>query len=275
MQNGKLEFCMSENSAEKIITYEQPLNEHIRICLRLEYLFKQIAHHIDLDSSWDSRVALQAILDVLAFIDRPDLKNKLGQILNQYLVALVQLEQLPNANTAKIQRAIESLNQAIDLLHSLQGKIGQELRDNEFLAAIVQRMTMPAGTCSSNLPVYHLWLQQPFAVRNQHLKTWLNSFADLKQVILTLLKLTRESTSPQPRSASGGFYQENLDPAIPYQMIRLEIPVSLKLFPEISVGRYLLTMHFFELNHLGKAVQTKQDVEFKMACCKLYIPPKA
>lgn len=260
--------------SEKIITYEQPLNEHIRICLRLEYLFKQIAHHIDLDSSWDSRIALQAILDVLTFVDRPDLKNKLGQILNQYLVALVQFEQMPSANQLKIKRAIENLNRAIDLLHSLQGKIGQELRDNEFLASIIQRMTMPAGTCSSNLPVYHLWLQQPFTIRQQHLKTWASCFTDLQQVITTLLKLTRESTSPQPRLAKAGFYQENLDPAIPYQMVRIEISSTTKLFPEISVGRYLLTMHFFELNHLGKAVQTKLDVECKMACCKLYIPPK-
>lgn len=264
---------MQENIVERLMTYEQPLNEHIRICLRLEYLFKQVAHHIDLESSWDSRVALNAILDILTFVDRPDLKNKLGQLLNQYLVALVQLEQMANSNKPKVQRAIENLNRAIDLLHAMQGKIGQELRENEFLTAIQQRSTMPAGTCSSNLPVYHLWLQQPASIRSQHLKLWFNSFVQLQQVVITVLKLTRESTSPQPRSAKAGFYQENLDPTIPYQMVRIEIPVDAKLFPEISVGRYLLTMHFFELNHLGKAIQTKKDVDFKIACCKLYFPP--
>lgn len=257
--------------ATEPIIYEQPLNEQMRLCLRIEYLLQQIEYHIEKESPWDARAVISAIFDILNVIDRPDLKNKLGQILNQYLSALTQLEQAPNINRQKLRRMLEQLRKAIDTLHAMQGKVGQELRGNEFLLAIQQRLTVAAGGCSFNTPAYHLWLQQTPKTRLKNLLHWCESFEPIQKIIALLLQLTRDSTEFRPRSAKSGFYQANLDPNIPYQMIRLQIGANKhNFYPEISVGRHRLTVHFFELNVAGKATQTKRDVEFGFACCKLY-----
>jgi cell division protein ZapD len=258
-------------TTDKII-FEQPLNENIRLCLRLEYLFQQLMYYMARESSWDSKMALTALLDILTVIDRPDLKNKLGQVLNQYAMVLAQFEQFPNVNKPRLKHTIEQLNNTFDNLHSNQGRVGQELRENEFLLAIQQRMSVPAGTCCFNLPSFNLWLQQPYKMRLKNLAAWFETFESLQNTIDIILKLTRESTSLLPKIAKAGFYQANLDPNIPYQMLRIEVPVDLKMYAEVSVGRHRLALHFFELNPQGKSAQTQQDVKFSVACCKLYLP---
>lgn len=257
--------------APEIITYEQPLNEQMRLCLRLEYLFQQIAHYIKGESEWDNRATLNAIFDVLNVIDRPDLKNKLGQLLNQYIAVLVSLEQVPHVNKQKLHRMLDQLKKAVEVLHAIEGKIGQVLRENEFLMVVQQRAALPAGTCSSSAPAYHLWLQKTPKARLKNLVSWCEPFEALQKIVDLLLQLTRDSTEFRVKVAKSGFYQASLDPNIPYQMIRLQLLLDkYELYPEISVGRHRLTIHLFELNSSGKANQTKKDVEFGLACCKLY-----
>jgi cell division protein ZapD len=253
----------------ELILFEQPLNEHIRICLRLEHLFKQAEYHLQNDSEWDSRTALTAIIDILNVIDRPDLKNKLGKALNQFAANLIQLEQLPNVDVQKLRQTLDTLDCTIDSLHSNQGKIGQELRENEFIVSIQQRLTTPAGTCSFSTPAYHLWLKQPMQSRKNQLLHWYGQFSQLQTITHLLLKLTRDSTALKTKIANCGFYQTNLDPTIPFQIIRIQLPAAMQLYPEISVGRHRLTIHFFELNANGKSPQTKLDVQFELACCKV------
>jgi cell division protein ZapD len=251
------------------IIYEQPLNEQIRLCLRLEYLFEQTNYHLAQESTWDLRQALNAILEILHIADRPDIKNKLGQALNQYAASLTQLEKLPDIDKQKLHCTLKQIDQLIDDLHSNTQKTGQELRENEFLISIQQRLYTPGGTCSFSLPSYHLWLQQDKSILKQQLSHWLNSFKQLQAITDLMLKLTRDSVSFKNTKAIGGFYQSNLEPNIHHQMIRISITAKTKLFPEISVGRHRLAIHFFTIHTNGRAAQTPNDVMFDLACCRL------
>jgi cell division protein ZapD len=252
------------------IIYEQPLNEQMRLCLRLEFLFNQLEYHLRSEAEWDTRIVMNTLFEILSTIDRPDLKNKLGQTINQYIMALTQLEQTPDNNKRqRIRRMIDGLGRAMETLHSIHGKMGQEIKENEFLTAIQQRILTPAGTCSFSIPSYHLWLQQPEKPRMKQLLSWCEPFEPLQKIINLLLKITRDSVEPAEETAKGGFYQVNLDPTIVYQIIRSRVPLRRNLYPEISVGRHRLTIHFFELSTSSKANQTKEDVPFSLACCKL------
>jgi cell division protein ZapD len=252
-----------------MIVYEHPLNETIRLCLRLEYLFKQLDYYIERESGWDTRVALHALLEILGVIERPDLKNKLAQILNQYVSFFSHLGKSADIDKKALANTLEQLHKAINEVHTSPGKIGQELRENEFLIPIQQRMTTPAGTCAFSAPAYYLWLHQPSALRLKTLSLWLDSFLPLQGVIDLILQLTRASAQIETQVAKSGFYQTNLDPNISYQMISIGLAVKEKLYPEISVGRYRLTVHFFELNTRDRAHQTAYDVSFKLSCCRI------
>ena len=253
----------------KTIIYEQPLNEQIRLCLRLEYLFEKTNYHLTGKSSWDSHQTLITILEILNITDRPNLKNKLSQTLNQYTASLTQLEKLPEVDKQKLHATLKKIDKLIDDILANTQKIGQKLRENEFLMAIQQRLYTPAGTCSFSLPAYYVWLQQEDIILKNQLSLWLDSFKQLQEIISLMLKLSRESATFKTTKANGGFYQSNLESSTLHQMIRIRLSPTKLLFPETSIGRHRLTIHFFTIDINGRTAQTPDDIMFELACCKI------
>lgn len=256
---------------DDIIIYEQPLNEHIRVCLRLEHLFEQILLNLENNSEWGSRTALLALLETLNVIDRPDLKTKLTKALTQHAATLTQLEILPQVDSSKLRTVLSELDRLIDTLYATHGKIGQNLRTNEFLNSIRQHLYNPGGAVNFSNPSFQLWLQQPAVNRISDLKTWFKEFDQVRDVVELLLRLTRQSSLPIEKYADKGFYQQALDPNSACEMVRVAVPVTANLYPEISVGRHRLSVRFLEPNcrEQGRAKQCDYNVKFKLTCCAL------
>ena len=70
-----------KGSTMESVTYEQPLNDPMRICFRLESLFTKLQHHMSSEHAVDHQIAMQSLLEVINVIERPDLKSKLTQVL--------------------------------------------------------------------------------------------------------------------------------------------------------------------------------------------------
>jgi|LakMenEpi03Aug12_release.lakeMendotaPanAssembly.Ray.scaffolds.fasta_scaffold368315_1 cell division protein ZapD len=251
---------------DDIITYEQPLNEHIRVCLRLEHLFEQILINIDNPTEWNSRIALLTILETVNVIDRPDLKTKLTKALTQHAGTLTQLEVLPQVDGSKLRSILSELDRLIDSLYGTQGKIGQNLRNNDFLNAIRQHLYNPGGAVNFSNPALQLWLQQPSINRISDLKAWFKEFDQVRDVVNLLLELTRQSSLPLEKYADNGFYQQALDPNVACEMVRVTLPVTANLYPEISVGRHRLSVRFLEPNchEQGRSKQCDSNIKFKL-----------
>jgi cell division protein ZapD len=252
----------------KTIVYEQPLNELIRACLRLEHLFYQLNHHLEDKSLTGSRMALATLLDIINVTDRPDLRSKLSRVLSHYANVLAPLEQTTKVDHQRLRGILAELDRFIDVLHTSQGRFAQNLRENEFLNSIRMHLAKPGGICDFNLPAYHLWLQQPAEDRKQVVATWFKEFEQLRTIVALILQLTRDGAEPLPKIATQGFYQESLAPNILYQMIRVSLPIASNLYPEISVGRHRLSIHIFSPNFTGgRALRVNEDVEFSLSCC--------
>src|SRR3990167_10638131 len=93
------------------ITYELPLNDAIRICLRLENLFRQFKKTVTSTTELSTKNAMNALLKILEVTDRPDIKSKLSQILTQYTNALVQLNRSAQVDTIRLQKTLKRLNE--------------------------------------------------------------------------------------------------------------------------------------------------------------------
>jgi cell division protein ZapD len=254
----------------RIITYEQPLNELMRFCLRLEYLFAQAQYHLSENTIWDVRAALGAIIDILNVIDRPDIKSKITNALQLHCSTLIKLEQSPGIDSEKLGEVLQQLNESQEVLLGIHGKLGQNLRDNEFLTAIRQRLINPAGTCDFAIPAYHLWLQQPVETQRKELLDWYYTFDQLQGIINLLLQLTRDSAVSKGKVAIKGFYQEALSPNIPYQIIRINLPLKNNIYPNISFGKHLVSIYMFSFNGSGyRAAQFSGDISFDLTLCRL------
>jgi cell division protein ZapD len=252
------------------ILYEHPLNERVRTFLRLESLFMQAAYHVKRGSEWDSRATLSCILEILSIFGNTNLKSEVLKELERHAIGLKRLEHNPDIDSSQLAELLDILGSHIDSLHSINGQIGSKLKSSEFLISIRQRSGIPGGTCDFDLPAFHYWLQQPAKERSSDLYRWLDSFDTIGQAIQFLLKLTRESTTLTPTVADNGVYQKTLDPNLPHQMVRIALPADSPYFAELSGGRHRFTARFLNFSTVeDRAMQTKEDVEFGLACCAL------
>mgnify|MGYP001547973723 FL=1 len=250
------------------VLYEQPLNERIRNFLRLEFLFKQAAYYLNRTSEWDSRTTLSCILDISDIFSSTDLKAEVMKELERHCASLTRLEQNPAVDRSQLTNLLNEMDELIDKLHSISGQIAHNLKESEFLTTIQQRSSVPGGTCDFDLPVYHHWLQQPSKYRTNDLADWLRNFDTIAQAIQLILKLIRDSALLKPVTAKSGFFQKNLDPNLPCQLVRVALPAGVPYFAEMSGGRHRFTIRFLHFSTVNSRIlQTDQDVNFELACC--------
>ena len=78
------------------IIYEFPLNERMRVFIRLEQLFNQFKHHLYGDNEFDKRAAISVLLDIMAIFKRNDLKSEILKELDRQSNALHKIAQNQN-----------------------------------------------------------------------------------------------------------------------------------------------------------------------------------
>jgi cell division protein ZapD len=255
------------------IIYEHPLNERIRTLLRLEHLLNQAHHYHKGASSWDSRMLVTTLFDMLDLFSRADLKTEIIKEVDRATSNLNALMENPAVDGKRLSTILKALQHISNNLHDISGQLGQSLREEEFLASIRQRSTIPGGTCDFDLPGYHQWLEQPSDLRHSRQQLWLREIEPIQQAIELLLKLNRNSAEPQQSIAENGQYQQQLTSTYPYQMIRVFLPHQATYYPEISGSKHMFTIRFLHSsnddpsNEQGKII--KEDLPFHLALCLL------
>lgn len=259
---------MSSATPDKI-TFEHPLNEKMRTLLRLEHLFRQVNHYLPNADTWSSRSAIDALLNMVSIFSRADIKADMIKELDRQREKLAGIRRKPGVDAERLDIILDELAKATDRIFSIDGQIGHVMRTNEFLKSILQRSSIPGGSCAFDLPHYHFWLEQPIEFRQTETKAWLNTLQPVESAVELLLSLIRSSTSPTDELASGGFFQCNIDPQAPAQLVRVSLSRETQLFAEISGGKHRFTVRFLEPTELDRPTQTRVDVPFSLNTCIL------
>lgn len=251
-----------------MITYEYPLNERVRTLLRLEDLFDKIAFFIAADAAETHHVALVTLFEIFEVAGRADLKFDLMQELERQRQILVSFRNNPEISEDALSGALYEIEQASAALLSMQGRIGQYLRDNEWLMAIKNRAAIPGGVCEFDLPSYHYWLNQDTETRRRDLNAWVGPMMPIRQGIGIVLRLLRASGRPEKQNALRGSYQLMLA-GKQAQLVRLRLGRGLGFVPEISAGKYALNIRFLAPEIEQRPKQVDADVEFELTFCNL------
>lgn len=255
--------------SNQTIIFEQPVNELIRVCLRVEHLLQLAENSLRGSHPQETRATMTALADILSLTERLDLR---GKFTKEFLRQSANLQRFVNddhIDQTKLNTALQSLERIIQLLQNSSGKFGSTLRDNEFLISVRQHLAMPGGTCSFDTPGFYYWLSQPAKERHFQLVEWLSALEDLFQVVDEMLQLVRQSGQAIMHTAHDGFYQTSLDPQMPCQLIRVAVPNTIAAFPEISVGRHGVSVRFYNPSLQERGVAHEKDVPFWLTCCIL------
>lgn len=257
------------NQAAPWLAFEQPLNERVRTFLRLETLFAQHAHFCEDASEWGVRATLHTLLDILTLVSRSDLKGEVVKELVEQHGALTRLSSRDDVDQARLRTTLHEIDTATNALNSLTSQFAQQtLRDNEFLVSILNRASIPGGTCGFDLPMLHHWLGMPDGHARRDLQAWFADLRAYRQAIDVYLKLLRASTEAQDDFAPGGIYVYT--PHATYSLVRVLVRADSGIFPEISAGRHRFSIRFMQCRDVNqRPVQTLADVPFRLQCCAL------
>ncbi|MDH5534314.1 MAG: cell division protein ZapD [Betaproteobacteria bacterium] len=251
-----------------MISYEYPLSERVRTLLRLDDLYDRVGYFIGKHDPQEHHIALLSIFEILEVASRADLKSDLLQELERQKQALDSLRDNPEVSEKALDDILWQADQASSRLFQMSGKIGQELRENDWLMSIKQRTNIPGGVCEFDLPSYHFWLQQDAEQRRRDLQQWLTPFLPIRDAIAIVLRLLRDSGKTTLQVAYRGTYQQMMAGRVA-QMVRIRLARSHNCVPEISANKYALNIRFMTQEGVQRPKAAETDVEFELTFCNL------
>ncbi|MDD4912713.1 MAG: cell division protein ZapD [Sideroxydans sp.] len=251
-----------------MISYEFPLNERVRTMLRLEDLFLRIQRFVASTEKADHHAALGVLFEILEVASRADLKSELLQELERQKKVLNALHNNPQISEDALDAVLAAIENSATRLLEMNGKIGQHLRDNEWLMGIKQRACIPGGVCEFDLPSYHYWQHQTALQRRADLDSWITPLLPLSDGIAITLKLLRESGKLHHFVAHQGTFQQMQGGRVA-QLLRLSVDQDLPCIPEISANKYALNIRFVAASFTAKTALYENDVEFSLTFCSL------
>lgn len=253
-----------------MIHYEYPLSERIRTLLRLEDLFDRFDAHAASPAPHAHHAALLTLFEMAEVAARADLKSDLLQELDRQRFVLSALRGNPRVQGDALETVLSAIETAHQGIYLLPGKVGQHLREDEWLMAVKQRAAIPGGTCEFDLPAFHYWLHLPAEARTSQLRRWLAPFSSIRSAVGIVLGLLRDSGQSEPQRASNGNYQRMLESRNPH-LIRVGLADDVPCVPEISANKYMLNIRFV---HAGYGTQRERGcaaeaIDFDLTFCTL------
>ena len=249
-----------------MILYEYPFNERIRTYLRLEHLFRRLAELIPRSHPLDHHYALTTIFEVMDVAARADLKSDVLKDLERQKSMLNGYRGNPGVSEAALDQVVGQIESCFSTVNSTPGKAGQPLTENEWLMSIRSRASIPGGTCEFDLPSYYAWQHHPADQRRGDLERWASTLAPLAESIHVLLKLLRDSGSPQKVLAASGQLQQPLPQGRTFQLLRLRIDESMNLVPEISGNRLMVSVRLMRQDN-DRLFPSTDNTAFELTLC--------
>src|SRR5688572_24142631 len=207
-------------------------------------------------------MALLTLFEILEVSSRADLKSDLLQELERQKQVLLSFRGNPDIAQEALSNVVRDIEQAAAALFSMTGKIGQYLRENDWLMSIKQRTGIPGGACEFDLPSYHYWLHRQSDERTGQLAAWTGPLYPLRDGTAIILRILRESGKPQMLAGKTA------------QMLRLRLDPTMPCVPEISANKYVLNIRFLAQNGAQGVVDPRPrtadwDVAFELTFCNL------
>lgn len=269
MHNDPLQTAGKTAPALAMLSFEHPLNERMRMFLRLEFLFAKLAWFMNRESQWESRATVDTLLEILNLFNRGDIKTELVKELERLIANMEKLRQRENVDHDVLRSLTGRLKDHYNLLHGTTGNGIDILRQNEMIKSIIQRSPMPGGTSHVDLPNYYFWLQRPAARRLEDQQAWFATLAPLRSAVELVLQLVRQSSEPVNEIAVDGNFTKALDADLSWQMIRISLPPEEGCICEVSGSKHRASIRFLDAAVEERPRPVGRDIRFQLSCCIL------
>ncbi|MBC1186911.1 MULTISPECIES: cell division protein ZapD [Kluyvera] len=243
------------------ILFEHPLNEKMRTWLRIEFLTEQLNANLPIRDHASALHFFRNVGDLLDVFERGDIRTELLKELERQQRKLNAWSEVEGVDLTRIDALRQQLKNSSSILMAAP-RVGQFLREDRLIALVRQRLSIPGGCCSFDLPTLHIWLHSKQHQRDAQVDTWLESLAPLNQALSLILDLVRNSAQFRKQTSLNGFYQDNGEDA---DLLRLKLEITSQLYPQISGHKSRFAIRFMPLDSEHGLVPERLD--FELACC--------
>ncbi len=246
-----------------MVLFEHPLNEKMRTWLRIELLLRQLDNCRIVTDHLSALNLFRSATELLDVFERAELRTEILKELDRQQYKLNAWHNVPgvdsNSNVVDMLRG--DLKEQYGILMSAP-RIGQLLREERLINLVRQRLNIPGGCCSFDLPSLHIWLHLPQRVRDKQVDMWLASLAPVRTTLALVLKLIRQSGVFRSQTSINGFYQNTAEGT---DLLRLQLTLENSLYPQISGYKNRYAIRFLPLDSEQGEVPAQMD--FMLACC--------
>ncbi|KAA8728014.1 cell division protein ZapD [Ewingella americana] len=243
------------------VLFEHPLNEKMRTWLRIEFLLQQMHANTQITSISTALLFFRTASDLLDVLERGEVRTDLLKELERQQQKLSQWQDVPGVDLSRIDALRSELKQNAAVLFKAP-RIGQALREDRLMALVRQRLSIPGGCCSFDLPTLHIWLHLPQSHRDSDVREWLDTLNPLNNALTQVLDLIRQSGAFKNQISLNGFFQENAEGA---DLLRLRISLENQLYPQVSGHKTRYAIRFLPLD--SERGQVPARLTFELACC--------
>lgn len=246
------------------VVFEHPLNEKVRVLLRLELLFSQLQSSKNTDDYPTLLAFFRTLFDSIELLERNDVRSTLTYYLDLLEKSMVKWSSHPEVKNDSLQ---EKLAEAIRLQNDVVNmtKACQQLKDDKFLASLRQRFSIAGGVCDFELPQLHFWRLLPTEKREQSVNEWMNILLPLMQALSFSLMFVRESSSYEQIKAKDGFYQDACSDTV--SLLRIRYDLSEGVFPTVSGSNRRFSISFMQPDKSSVKTTVSDTIQFELAKC--------
>jgi len=244
-----------------VVLFEYPLNEKMRTWLRIEYLMQQLTGSMPVSDPVSALSFFRGIGDLLDIFDRGDMRADLVKELDRQQQKLQSWLSVSGVDTLRVTELLQQLKgQSARLMTA--PRMGQQLREDRFISQVRQRLSIPGGCCSFDLPALHVWLNLPEEERQAQVTEWYTTLEPLRESLASVLELIRQSGNFQSQTSLNGFFQDTAEDA---DLLRLKVDNSTALYPQISGHKNRYAIRFLPMDTGGGEIPSR--LQFELACC--------
>ena len=243
------------------ILFEHPLNEKMRTWLRIEFLLKQLDASKNIIEHLGALTFFRNIADLLDVFERGELRTDILKELDRQQQKLRSWAEVPGVDMDLVDTLGARLKNCATTLMAAP-RMGQSLREDRLIGLVRQRLSIPGGCCSFDLPTLHIWLHVDQAVRDAQVAIWMKSLGPLREALTQILDLIRQSGIFRRHTSLNGFFQDNAEGA---DLLRLQLMLEDSLYPQVSGHKSRYAIRFLPLDTERGDVPARLD--FELACC--------
>lgn len=243
------------------VLFEHPLNEKMRTWLRIEFLIQQLNAARPVSDSASALAFFRNIGDLLDVFERGEVRTELLKELGRQQRKLQSWSDVPGVDKQRIAILASELESCSATLMSAP-RVGQQLREDRLIALVRQRLSIPGGCCSFDLPTLHLWLHLSQESRDSQVSQWLATLAPVQQALDLVLDIIRNSAPYRKQTSLNGFYQNSSDEA---DLLRLKLQIGEPIYPQISGHKNRFAIRFMPVD--AERGEVPERLDFELACC--------